>query len=184
MAYNSATDEAEAAAYEAPARSSYFSLPAQDAALASVDAPAAEMAPPAETAASVDELEQPAQTVAPAEVAPRPVPQPPVAPRPAPVAPAPMAQQAPVAPAARSLPKVQAYALSIEDLQQVAQASGLEWVNSDAQKVAQAQAAIAAEPKPIHVPREPRPPVMIDEGPLVLVETRKDLRNMTLPFEG
>ncbi len=62
--------------------------------------------------------------------------------------------------------------------------SGLEWVNSDQQKVAQVQAAIAAEPKPIHVPREPSPPVVIDEGPLVLVETRKDLRSMTLPFEN
>ncbi len=130
----------------------------------------------------------PVQAVAPAEaeVAPRP---PVAAPRPAPVpVTAPVAQSpAPVAApatAARALPKVQAYELSISDLQQVAQASGLEWVNSDAQKVAQAQAAIAAEPRPIHVPREPRPPVVIDEGPLVLVETRKDLRAMTLPFEN
>ena len=84
----------------------------------------------------------------------------------------------------RALPKVGTYALSIDELQQVAQASGLEWVNSDAQKVAQVQAAIAAEPKAVHVPREPRPPVVIDEGPLVLVETRKDLRAMTLPFEN
>jgi ribonuclease E len=29
----------------------------------------------------------------------------------------------------------------------------------------------------------PRPPVIIDEGPLVLVETRKDLSQMKLPFE-
>ena len=26
-------------------------------------------------------------------------------------------------------------------------------------------------------------PVVIDEGPLVLVETKRDLRNMSLPFE-
>jgi len=25
--------------------------------------------------------------------------------------------------------------------------------------------------------------VVVDEGPLVLVETKRDLRNMTLPFE-
>ena len=48
----------------------------------------------------------------------------------------------------------------------------------------QVQAAIAAEPKPIHVPRDIKPVVVVDEGPLVLVETRKDLRNMPLPFEA
>jgi ribonuclease E len=65
----------------------------------------------------------------------------------------------------------------------VAQGSGLQWVNSDAEKVAAVQAAIAAEPKPIHVPRARAPAVSIDTGPLVLVETKRDLRNMTLPFE-
>jgi ribonuclease E len=35
----------------------------------------------------------------------------------------------------------------------------------------------------VHVPREPKPPVVIDEGPLVLVETRKDLSQITLPFD-
>jgi len=57
----------------------------------------------------------------------------------------------------------------------MAQSSGLEWVNSNAERVAAVQAAIAAEPKPVHVPRERPAPVVIDEGPLVLVETRKDL---------
>ena len=42
---------------------------------------------------------------------------------------------------------------------------------------------MANEPRPVHVPRVPRPPVVIDEGPLVLVETRKDLSQMKLPFE-
>ena len=69
-------------------------------------------------------------------------------------------------------------------MSEVARASGLEWVNSDADRVAQVQAAIAAEPKPIHVPREIKPVVLIDEGPLVLVETRKDLSKVTLPFES
>ncbi len=46
-----------------------------------------------------------------------------------------------------------------------------------------AQEAIAAQPKPVHVPRERPAPVVLDEGPLVLVETRRDLRTMTLPFE-
>ncbi|WP_302175086.1 hypothetical protein, partial [uncultured Hydrogenophaga sp.] len=74
--------------------------------------------------------------------------------------------------------------LPLDQLEAVARESGLEWVNSDASKVAQVQAAIAAEPRPIHVPREPKPPVVLDEGPLILVETRKDLRDLTLPFEA
>ena len=45
------------------------------------------------------------------------------------------------------------------------------------------QSSIAAEPKPVRVPRERPPAVVIDEGPLVLVETRRDLRDMKLPFE-
>jgi ribonuclease E len=57
-------------------------------------------------------------------------------------------------------------------------------VNSDADKVAAAQAAIAAEPKPVHVPRERPAPVALDDRPLILVETRRDLRDMKLPFEG
>ena len=64
----------------------------------------------------------------------------------------------------------------------IAERSGLQRVNSDADKVAAVQAAIAAEPAPIHVPRERPPLVISDEGPLVLVETRKDLRNLNLPF--
>jgi len=82
----------------------------------------------------------------------------------------------------RALPKVASYTLPTEELLAVASQSGLQWVNSDADKVAAVQAAIAAEPKPIHVPRERAPVVVLDEGPLVLVETRKDLSEMKLPF--
>lgn len=124
-----------------------------------------------------------APVAAPAAHAPAPVAAPAPA-VPAPVAAAPVTPPAP-APVAtpQGMPKVQAYTLSVNELQAVAASSGLEWVNSDAEKVAQVQAAIAAEPAPLHVPREPKPPVALDEGPLVLVETRKDLRDMTLPFE-
>jgi ribonuclease E len=87
-------------------------------------------------------------------------------------------------PVPAGLPKVQPYQLPLHDLVQVASSSGLQWVNSDADKIAQAQAAIAAEPKPVHVPRERPPVVQIDQGPLILVETRRDLRNMELPFES
>lgn len=90
---------------------------------------------------------------------------------------------APTATTTTGLPKVQSFELPIEAMNQVAQSSGLEWVNSNPVKVAQVQAAIAAEPKPVHVPRVIAPVVLQEEGSLVLVETRKDLRSVTLPFE-
>ncbi len=117
---------------------------------------------------------------------------------PAPV-PAPAAQTAPVgrtgqltapavtaaAPAAAgtALPKIQSYDLPLQDLAQVAQSTGLQWVNSDAAKIAEVNAAIAQEAKPVHVPRERPAVVASTEGPLVLVETKRDLGTMKLPFE-
>lgn len=86
-------------------------------------------------------------------------------------------------PGSYAMPKVTAFELPLQDLQQVAEGSGLQWVNSDAGKIAAVQAAIAAEPQPIRVPRERPPAVEIDDGPLVLVETKRDLREMTLPHE-
>ena len=88
----------------------------------------------------------------------------------------------PVAPAA-AMPKLEQFELPLGELVQVAQSSGLSWVNSNPEKIAAVQAAIAAEPKPVHVPRERPAVVQVQEGPLVLVETKRDLRNMTLPFE-
>jgi ribonuclease E len=84
---------------------------------------------------------------------------------------------------APGLPKVQTFELPVEQLAQVAEGSGLQWVNSDAQKIAAVQAAIAAEPRPQRVPRERPPAIVVEEGPLVLVETRRDLSEMKLPFE-
>lgn len=86
---------------------------------------------------------------------------------------APAATQA--APARTGMPRVQAFSLPVADMQAVAQQSGLEWVNSNPERIAAVQAAIAAEPKPVHIPRERPPVVVLDEGPLILVETRKDL---------
>jgi ribonuclease E len=97
-------------------------------------------------------------------------------------APAAVSAPTPTAAAAAGLPKVQAYELPIASLVQVAEGSGLKWVNSDPEKIAQVQAAIAAEPKAVHIPRVRPPAVVVDEGPLVLVETRKDLSDMKLPF--
>lgn len=100
-------------------------------------------------------------------------------------------QQAPIvepsrndATAARGgLPQVGRFELPVGELAQVAQVSGLHWVNSDADKIAAVQAAIAAEPMPIRMPRERAPAVVVPEGALVLVETKRDLREMKLPFE-
>ncbi|QHE77428.1 Rne/Rng family ribonuclease [Hydrogenophaga sp. PBL-H3] len=164
---------------EAPTRS-YFSLPVEAAPAPVVDeTPVAAPAPVAAPIAA-PQMQPAAPVMEPVAAAPV------VAPAPAPRAPAPK-PAAPVvaaAPVARGLPKVAGFSLPMDEMQQVAQASGLEWVNSNADKVAQVQAAIAAEPKPVHVPREPKPAVVLDDGPLVLVETRKDLRDMQLPFEA
>jgi ribonuclease E len=91
----------------------------------------------------------------------------------------------PVAQAAETsgMKRAQAFALPIADLSAMAAAAGMQWINSDADKIAAAQAAIAAEPAPVHVPRERAPAVISDEGPLILVETRRDLSGMALPFE-
>lgn len=105
-------------------------------------------------------------------------------PQAAPQAPrAPAAQPKAPEPVARSLPKVQPFQLPVNELAQVAEGSGLQWVNSDAQKIAAVQAQIAAEPRPPRIPRERPAPIVIDEGPLVLVETKRDLQAMKLPFE-
>ncbi len=80
--------------------------------------------------------------------------------------------------------RIERYDLPTDALQSVASAAGLEWVNSDAEKIRAVQQAMAAEPAPIRVPREPRRQVLADDGPLVLVETRKDLSQLKLPFEA
>jgi ribonuclease E len=81
------------------------------------------------------------------------------------------------------MPQVGTYVLPADELAGIAQQSGLTWVNSDAEKIAAVQAVIAAEPKPVHVPRERPTVVTLDDRPLVLVETKLDLRDIKLPFE-
>ncbi|MFZ9337848.1 MAG: Rne/Rng family ribonuclease [Limnohabitans sp.] len=100
----------------------------------------------------------------------------------APVHPEQVNAPTPVA-AAQSMPKVSAFTLPMVQLQQVAQSSGLEWINSNPERVALIQAAIAAEPRPVHVPRERPAPLVLDEGPLILVETKRDLSQLHMPFE-
>jgi len=176
----------EAATEQEPVRKSYFSVPA-----ASSQPDAVAAAPAAPVAADV--TPEPAALLA-AVAAPEVAPVVAVAaPAPAPVAPvaaivatavavaAPVAAT-PAAPAKR-LPTVQQFALPLDELAQVAESSGLQWVQSDASKVAMVQSAIAAAPKPVHAPRERAPLPVLDDQPLVLVETKRDLREQKLPFE-
>jgi ribonuclease E len=89
------------------------------------------------------------------------------------------------APRAEPMPLARAepYALPIDSLAAVAESAGLQWVNSDAAKIEAAQAAMAAMPAPPRVPREIVAVAAVDEGPLVMVETKKDLAQVKLPFE-
>jgi ribonuclease E len=130
-----------------------------------------------EAASEAATLELPAAAQAEAEPTQTPTPRP-VAPV-APVAEAVVPRAAAPAPAV-----VEPFELPTGELQAVAEAAGLQWVNSDSEKIRAAQEAMANEPKPVHVPREIKPVAAIDEGPLVLVETRKDLAQFKLPFEN
>ena len=76
------------------------------------------------------------------------------------------------------------FVLATDDLSRLAASAGLEWVHSDADKIRAVQLVMANEPQPIHVAREPKPVPVVDEGPLVLVETRKDLSQIRLPFDS
>ena len=79
--------------------------------------------------------------------------------------------------------RIEPYRLPTDELRRLASSAGLEWVLSDADKIRVVQEMMAAEPPPVRPPREPRRQVLVDEGPLVLVETRKDLSQLKLPFE-
>ena len=82
------------------------------------------------------------------------------------------------------MPAVQAYTMPESELAQVASQAGLQWVSTDAGRAAVVQAAIAAEPRPVHIPRERASLVVADDGPLILVETRRDLRAATQEKDG
>lgn len=98
-----------------------------------------------------------------------------------PPAPAPAARAA--EPAAAPVQAAVPYHLPTDSLNALAASAGLQWVQSDADRISAVQAAMAAEPAPVRAPREPRRQVLVDDGPLVLVETRKDLSQLKLPFE-
>ncbi|WP_027995536.1 Rne/Rng family ribonuclease [Simplicispira psychrophila] len=174
-----------------PVRRSYFA-PAPTPAATGTAAPAPQtvaveraaavsVAPVAPVEAAIPVAPTPAPVASVATVTPVVAPVPAPMPTPAPK-PAPGVTAAP-APAASGMPRVQTFVLPEEQMHQVAQNVGLQWVASDAEKIAAVQAAIAAEPRPIHIPRERQPAVALDDGPLVLVETRRDLSELHLPFD-
>ncbi len=188
------SNDVDTSATQAPAQTadrgqSYFAVANGSTAQgASVDnnqtAPAASIADVAMT--------MPASTIAPASPAPAaavmsaPAAAPVVAPL---VSAPPVVAKAPTpptaAPVAAAMPAVTSYTLPTADLDVVASGSGLQWVGTDASKVAAAQAAIAAEiaAAPARTPRARPAPVVVEAAPLVMVETKRDLRNMELPFE-
>ncbi|MDP2367694.1 Rne/Rng family ribonuclease [Rhodoferax sp.] len=157
---------------ESAPRPSYFEVAAQRPAVNEERANApASLAPVAAMAATAAPVPTPMPVSAP-----MPVQQPVTA-----SAPAPGRSAANVA--AAGMPRVQSFVLPSDELAQIAQTAGLNWVGSDASKIAAVQAAIAAEPKATHVPRQRPASVVIESQPLVMVETKRDLRELALPFE-
>lgn len=108
-----------------------------------------------------------------------PAPAPAPAPRPAPIAVA----APPALPVAAPAPVAAPYSLPTDTLAAMASNAGLQWVNSDAEKIRAVQEAMANEPMPVRAPRAPKPRVVVDDGPLVLIETKKDLAQVRLPFD-
>ena len=145
---------------------------------------------PAEPRRIEDEAEPDAKPIAAAAVAPAPAWQPAPAPAPAPAqvieaAPPVLApeQRAPVA-VAVAAPAPAPYRLPTDSLAAMAIDAGLQWVNSDSEKIRAAQQALADEPKAAPVARQTKAHTSVDDGPLVLIETKKDLSQVRLPFDA
>ena len=153
----------------APPASVFRDEAPQVAAVTPVDAQLVEP-PPAHVVAPLPQV-VPAEPVSPAPVAVL------VALPVAPAVPVPVTQAPVAAPAA-------VFVLPLDSLQAVAESAGLQWVNSNTDKIRAVRDAMAAEPAPAHVPRERKPTAAVDDGPLVLVETRKDLSQIKLPFDA
>jgi ribonuclease E len=84
--------------------------------------------------------------------------------------PAPAPTPAPT-PAPAPMPKVEFQPLKTSELTSVIESAGMVWVNTDHQKLEEVRVQIAAEPVIATPPREPKPPVEVSTGPMVLVET-------------
>jgi ribonuclease E len=77
-----------------------------------------------------------------------------------------------VVPTTYSLPEVSPAPMPIEQLQAVLQLAGLSLVQTEPGKFSETQARLAADPRPVRVPRERPQLPPLDDGPLIQVETR------------
>lgn len=82
------------------------------------------------------------------------------------------------------MPVVTGFELPVDDLKKVADSSGLNWVNSNPEKIALVQRSIRDEIEPLRIPRERVAQAVISETSLILVETKLDLNDKKLPFEN
>ncbi|MDZ7652318.1 MAG: Rne/Rng family ribonuclease [Burkholderiaceae bacterium] len=146
------------------------------------DAEFDDVTPPTTVAAAPSEAPQPSPATPAPSVAAQPeaVASTPVVAVPAPIpiaiptaAPTPAPQIVVAASAAPQTPVVRPAPLPIEQLLPVLQGVGLHLVQTESSKLAQTQAKMAAEPKPMRVSRERPVLPPLDSGPLVQVETRR-----------
>jgi ribonuclease E len=72
---------------------------------------------------------------------------------------------------AQPLPSVTVQALERAPLDAVLSNVGLVWVDTNPERHQEVLRQIAATPRPMHVPREPKPATPLVEGPMILVET-------------
>ena len=80
-----------------------------------------------------------------------------------------------------ALPKAQAFSLPVDQLSGLAEGAGLQWIQSDRDRVSAVQQAIAAESIEPRLARDRVPVQLPDDGALVLVETRRALPELRLP---
>lgn len=76
-----------------------------------------------------------------------------------------------VAPVIPVLPSVSVQPLVREPLEAVLSNVGLVWVDTNPQRHQEVLQQIAAQPKAVHIPREPKPAAPLPVGPMILVET-------------
>ena len=69
------------------------------------------------------------------------------------------------------LPSVSLQPLVREPLEAVLSTVGLVWVDTNPQRHQEVLQQIAAQPKAVHIPREPKPAAALPAGPMILVET-------------
>ncbi len=94
------------------------------------------------------------------------------------VAPTPKSEQVQLP--VRELPKVVPAMLDRESLEGVLSQVGLVWVDTNPVKHEEVLAQIAAEPKPIHIPRAIKPKAELPVGPMILIETGGQERTIEL----